>query len=133
MAELKQFHYKGKTIEELKKMDINEFANLVDSRIRRSLKRGFTDAQKKLMIKIEKTFKSERKKPIKTHCRDMIILPDFVGMRIHVYDGKSFVDLTIQEEMIGHLLGEFAPTRKRLKHGTAGVGATKSSAAVSKK
>jgi small subunit ribosomal protein S19 len=66
-------------------------------------------------------------KPIRTHARDMVILPEMVGTTIAVHNGKEFVPVEIVPEMIGHRLGEFAITNKRVVHGRPGVGATKSS------
>jgi len=124
----KEFTYKGKTLEELKKMSIDELAEILPARQRRSLKRGFTEYQKKLLKKIRKGEKN-----IKTHCRDMIILPEMVGLTIKVHNGKEFVDVKIVPEMIGHYLGEFALTRKKVEHSAPGIGATRSSAALSVK
>ena len=129
----KVFIYRGKKLEELQAMDFTEFAKLVPSRQRRSITRGFTEMQKRLLLKIEKAKKGHYKKPIKTHCRNMIVLPIMVDMNIHIHNGKSFVNILIQPEMIGHYLGEFALTRQRLTHSAPGIGATKSSAAASVK
>lgn len=124
----KIFTYRGKTAEELKKLSLNEFARLLPARQRRSINRGFSDQQKILLKKIK-----EGRKNIKTHCRDMIILPEMIGMIIRVYRGKEFVPITVQEEMIGHYLGEFALTRQRIEHSAPGIGATKSSVSLSVK
>jgi small subunit ribosomal protein S19 len=64
---------------------------------------------------------------IRTHCRDMIILPEMVGLTIHVHNGKDFVPVEITTEMIGHYLGEFAITNKKVVHGAPGLRATRSS------
>jgi len=119
----RQFTYKGKTLEELKQMSIEKFAQLVPSRERRSLLRGLTERQKKLLENL-------RKYPDKfhrTHERDMVILPEMVGRKIGVHNGKEFVPITITEQMIGHRLGEFVLTRKRVKHSAPGIGATRAS------
>lgn len=129
----KIFRYRGKQLEDLQKMDIKEFAKLVPSRQRRTLTRGFTVMQKTLMIKIEKARKGEYKKPIRTHCRNMLVLPTMVNMTLHIYNGKKFEPIIIQPEMIGHYLGEFALTRNKVAHSAPGIGATKSSAAASVK
>lgn len=128
---LRQFKFKGKTLEELKKMSIKDFAHLVNARQRRSLLRGFTPAQKTLIENIKKAIKTGNKKPIKTHCRDCIIIPEMVGATLSIHKGKEFMPVTITEEMLGHYLGELASTRKRVEHSAPGVGATKSSAAIS--
>ncbi len=122
---LKEFKYRGKTLEELKKLSLQEFAKLLPARQRRSLIRGLTEEQKKLLKALEK------KEAPKTHCRDIIVLPQMVGRRIMVHNGKDFVSVTIQPEMIGHYLGEFALTRKPVEHHAPGIGATRSSAALS--
>ncbi|MBW2966033.1 30S ribosomal protein S19 [Candidatus Woesearchaeota archaeon] len=124
----KEFRYKGKTLEELKNMSLNEFAELVPARQRRSLKRGLTDKQKILLNKLRKGGKN-----LKTHCRNMIILPEMVGQNIHVYDGKSFISVRIVDDMIGHVLGEFTYNRKKVSHSAPGIGATRSSASLSVK
>ncbi len=129
----KQLTYKGKTEQELKKMDIKEFTKLVSAKKRRSLTRGFSEQQKALLKKIRNSNKEEYKKPIKTHCRNMIIIPEMIGKEIHIHNGKTFNKIFITIEMLGHHLGEMSLTRKQVAHSAPGVGATKSSAAVSVK
>jgi len=121
----KEFLYRGKKLEELKNLSLNELSELLPARQRRKIKRGLSDNEKKLMIKVEK------KDNVKTHLRDMIVLPQMIGKTIRVHNGKEFQPVTIQEEMIGHYLGEFALTRKKTQHSAPGVGATRSSASVS--
>jgi small subunit ribosomal protein S19 len=116
-----EFTYRGRTLEELRKMSIEEFAELVPARQRRSLKRGLSEDEKKLIENIRAD------KPVRTHLRDMIILPEMVGKKVSVHNGKEFISFEIQPEMLAHYLGEYALTRKLVKHGSAGVGATKSS------
>jgi len=122
MKMVKILTFKGKTIEELQKMPLDEFSKLITSRRRRSLKRGLTVQQKKLLERLRK-----RNKAVKTHVRDMVILPEMVGKRILVYAGKDWVTVDVNIEMLGHVLGEFAMTRKPIHHSAPGVGATKSS------
>ena len=122
----KEFTYRGKIMDELKQMSVQEFMQVVPARPRRSLKRGFTPAQKKLLDKIKKG-----KNNIETHCRDMVILPSMVGLTIKVHRGNSFQPVLIENEMMGHYLGEFAQTRKKVAHSAPGVGATRSSASIS--
>jgi len=124
----KEFRYKGKTLEELKNMSLKEFAELIPARQRRSLKRGLGKQQKILLNKLR-----NGEKNLKTHCRNMIILPEMVGQNIQVYDGKSFISIRIVEEMIAHALGEFTYNRKRVSHSAPGIGATRSSASLSVK
>ena len=122
----KEFKWQGKNEEEIKSLDLATFLEMIPARRRRSLKRGFTEAQKKLIRKIE-----EDQKNIKTHCRNMVIIPAMIGKTIRVYNGKDFVPLIITVEMLGHVLGEFAHSRIMVSHSSAGVGATRSSKAVS--
>ena len=128
---MKEFRYRGYTIEELLQMPMDKFIELLPARQRRSLKRGLTEEQRKLLQKIRKAKKlmAEGKRPpkIKTHCRDMIILPEMVGVTVHVYNGKEFVPVHIRPEMIGHYLGEFSITCKKVEHGEPGLKATRSS------
>ena len=102
MARKKEFKYRGYTFEELINMSLEDLSKLLPSRQRRSLKRGLTPEQKKLLRKVRLAKKGKYKKPIRTHSRDMIILPEMVGMTIYVHNGKEFVPVQIREEMIGH-------------------------------
>ncbi|PLW80262.1 30S ribosomal protein S19 [Candidatus Woesearchaeota archaeon] len=122
----KEFIFNGKSIEELKELSDKEFAELIPSRERRTILRGYTEEQKRFIEKID-----AGKNHIKTHCRDIVILPKMVGKTIKIHTGREFIDLLVQDEMIGHRLGEYALTRKRVGHSAPGVGATKSSAHVS--
>ncbi|HLC96520.1 MAG TPA: 30S ribosomal protein S19 [Candidatus Nanoarchaeia archaeon] len=124
----KVFQYRGKTIEELQALSLQEFMELLPARQRRSLKRGFTDPQKSLLKQIRAGDAN-----IKTHCRDLIILPEMMGKKILVFRGNAFEPVTIEEEMIGHFIGEFVPTRKNVQHSAPGIGATKSSSSLSVK
>ncbi len=130
---VKEFKYRGKSISELDKFSLNEIADLLKARQRRKIKRGFNDNQKKLLVKIKDVKEGKSKKRIKTHLRDMIILPEMVGVTLSIYSGKEFVPVELKSEMIGHYLGEFVLTRKEVKHSSPGVGATRSSAHISVK
>ena len=125
-----QIFYKGKTIEELIKLDVREFAKYLPSRKKRSLLRQFNDIEK--FIQQQKK-KIEEKKKIRVHARDLIIVPQMVGWTISVHTGKEFVPVEITMEMLGHRLGEFAATRKKVELSAPGIGATRSSAALSVK
>lgn len=119
------FKYHGKTIEELDAMPLEEFIKLLPSRERRSIKRGFTHVEKKLLEKLEKKPKDAF---IKTHARDMIVIPIMVGRKFGVHNGKEWKTVDIIPEMLGHRLGEFSTTRKMpVKHSGPGIGATRSS------
>lgn len=123
----KVFKYKGKTEEELKKMGMKEFMELLPANLRRSLARGFTEDQKALLRKLKK------KDEVRTHCRDLVILPEMIGKTIQVHNGKSFNKVQIGPEKLGYKLGDFSLTRGQVKHNSPGVGATRSSANVSVK
>lgn len=109
----KDFTFRGKTLEELKTLDVREFAKLMRSRQRRSTLRNFQ--------KIEDFINSAQKKiaknkQVKTHHRDLLVVPAMIGMRIHIHRGDKFVPIDIIEEMLGHKFGEFALTRARAQH-----------------
>lgn len=125
----KEAVYRGQQIDSLKKLDVRESAKFLPSRSRRSVLRNFQVIEK-FVQRCEKTF--AQKKKIKTHMRDIIIVPRLVGMTIGIYNGKAFNDIPITTEMIGHRLGEFSMTRGRVQHGAAGIGATKGSKAAKK-
>ena len=118
-----KFEFRGKSVEELKTISLEEFIKLIPARERRSLKRGYTEDQKKLLANI----KRDPKKFHKTHSRELIITPDILGVKIGIHNGKEYVAIEMKPEMLGHRLGEFAPTRKMVKHSAPGFGATKSS------
>lgn len=124
---VKKFHYRGVPEEELVKMGVDDFSKLVPSRVRRTLKRGFNPFQKRLLARIKKAKETGNTKPIKTNCRDMPIIPEMVGVTLMVYTGKDYIPVQINAERVGHFLGEFALTRKRITHNAPGVGATRSS------
>ena len=123
MRRKKEFTYRGYKLEQLKSMSLHELIPLLPARARRSLKRGFSEEQQKFIEKLL----SGKKEVVRTHRRDIIILPSFVGKKVAVHNGKEFVEFEIKPEMIGHYLGEFALTRKQVKHSGPGVGATRSS------
>jgi|SRR3989344_3258461 len=121
--------YRGKTIDFLKTLDVRESAKYLPSRSRRTILKNF-DVVEKFIARCEaKIAKSKR---IKTHLRDIVIVPKLVGLTIGIHNGKTFQDVQILTEMIGHRLGEFSMTRGKVNHGSAGIGATKSSRALKK-
>ncbi len=122
----KIWNYRGKVLEDLQQMSLSELADILPSRQRRTIKRGLDDGKKKIMQKLAK------KDSIETHVRDMIVLPQFVGKTIKIHNGKEFVPVIIQEDMIGCFFGELSQTRRRVQHNSPGVGATKSSSAPAK-
>ncbi len=118
-----EFRYRGNTLEDLKSMSLSELIEVLPSRARRSLKRGLNEEEKAFL----KTIETAEKDVYRTHRREMVILPQFVGKTIAIHNGKEFKEVKIEPEMIGHYLGEFALTRKMVEHSGPGVGATRSS------
>jgi small subunit ribosomal protein S19 len=126
----KEFSYRGHSLASLQGMSMDEFITLLPSRQRRSLQRGLTPEQRILLEKLraaQEDAKKGKETNVKTHVRDIIILPEMVGAKVHVHNGKEFVALDIKAEMIGHYIGEFAITNKPVRHGTPGIGASRSS------
>jgi small subunit ribosomal protein S19 len=126
----KEFSYRGHSLASLTGMSMDEFINLLPSRQRRSLQRGLTPEQRILLEKLREAKEAQKQGKdvsLKTHVRDLIILPEMVGTKIGVHNGKEFVAMEIRPEMIGHYLGEFAITNKPVRHGTPGIGASRSS------
>ena len=126
----KEKTFRGMKLEELKKLDTREFAKFLKSRQRRAIMRNFNSVES-FVKRCQK--KIARGKQIKTHKRDIVIVPALVGMQIGIHNGKEYVQVQIVDEMMGHRLGEFSMTRKPVKHGAAGIGATKSSSSLSVK
>src|SRR3989338_249446 len=124
---VKQFEYRGVPLEALQGMSLEKLFLLFSSRQRRSLTRGITDGKLKLIEEIKLAKAGKLKTPIKTHLRDLIVLPYMVGVTVNTFSGKDFVPVTIIPEMIGHYLGEYVMTNKRVSHGAPGVGASRSS------
>jgi len=125
----KELFYRGKNLEELKKLDAREVAKYLPSRSKRSVLRNFQKIE--MFIKRCETTIASKKK-VRTHLREIVILPKMVGMTLGVYNGKSFNDITIVHKMIGHRLGEFSLTRSKVSHGKPGIGSTKSSSGEKK-
>jgi len=126
----KEYLYRGHTLDALQNMSMDEFIRLLPSRQRRSLQRGLTGEQRNLLENIRRAKKDQgegRQTVIKTHARDAIVLPEMVGLTLLVHNGKEFAPVEITPEMIGHYLGEFAITNKAVKHGSPGIGASRSS------
>jgi len=126
----KEFRYRGFTLEDLQAMSMDEFIRLLPSRQRRSLLRGLSQEQRILLESVRKAkeaTKQGQKTVVKTHARDMIILPEMVGVTLLIHNGKEFTAVEVAPGMIGHFLGEFAITNKPVKHGAPGIGASRSS------
>ena len=119
----KDFKYRGKSVEELKAMSMDEFIQLLPSRKRRSLRRGLSNEQRIILEKLRRDTGGQ----IRTHSRDMVILPEMIGKSIHVFNGKEFIEVRMNEKMVGHYLGEYAITMTPVRHGRPGIGASRSS------
>lgn len=122
--------YRGKSLEQLQSMSMDDFIDLLPSRQRRSLNRGLTGQQRILLEKVRKAKRIKREggdAVIKTHIRDMVVMPEMVGLTFLIHNGKKFVRVEVTPEMIGHYLGEFAITNTPVKHGIPGIGASRSS------
>jgi small subunit ribosomal protein S19 len=123
-----EFTYRGHTLDELQALSLEEVAELLPARQRRSIERGLSTEKQKLLEKAREAGEEETANdPIRTHLRDMPVLPEFVDITFAVYTGQSFERVRVEPEMIGHYLGEFQLTRTDVEHGQAGIGATRSS------
>jgi small subunit ribosomal protein S19 len=120
----KEFTLRGLTLPKLQELPLPELAKILPARARRSLTRGFNADQQIFLDKIRVQPKDQ---VLKTHFRDVLILPDHVGHRVAIHNGKEFKEIEVRPEMIGHYYGEFALTRRFEKHSGPGVGATRSS------
>ncbi|XP_037400996.1 40S ribosomal protein S15 isoform X1 [Pygocentrus nattereri] len=127
----RKFTYRGVDLDQLLDMSYEQLMQLYCARQRRRLNRGLRRKQQSLLKRLRKAKKEappmEKPEVVKTHLRDMVILPEMVGSMVGVYNGKTFNQVEIKPEMIGHYLGEFSITYKPVKHGRPGIGATHSS------
>lgn len=128
---VREFKYRGYTVEQMKNMSIESLLPLMNARQRRSLDKRvanyMNDGKRKLREDMKLVRQGKISGPIKTHVRDMIVLPDMIDLTITVHNGKDFTPVLIKPEMIGHYLGEYSITNKRVQHGAPGVGASRSS------
>ncbi|KAL0241055.1 hypothetical protein GEMRC1_006290 [Eukaryota sp. GEM-RC1] len=134
----RRYTFRGVDIDKLIDMPTTDFIELLDSRGRRKMLRGIGRKEKTLiekLVKAKKACTEPGQKPdvVKTHLRNMIILPSMVGSVVGVYNGKVFNAVEVRPDMIGHYLGEFSISYKPVRHGKPGVGATNSSKFVSLK
>ena len=121
----KDFVFHGLTEEQLMAVSMDEFIRMLPSRMRRSLRRGLPEVHRILIEKIRGWTPGD--KPVKTHARDLIILPEMMGKTVHVFDGREFVEVKIDLKKVGHYLGEYAITNRPVRHGRPGIGASRSS------
>lgn len=121
----REFRYKGLNEQELRSISMDEFIRLLPARKRRSLRRGLSERQRILIEKMRS--KNPKDGRLKTHARDLIILPEMIGKSVHVYNGKEFVEVKLDIKKVGHYLGEFSITNQPVRHGRPGIGASRSS------
>jgi len=120
--------YKGLDVEALKKVTMEEFMEMTNSRDRRTLKRlNQNPTLKKFIEKIREYQKTGSKKVIKTHIREAVILPEWLGLKIGVYNGKEYRQIEITYDKLGRRLGDFSHSVGRVLHSGPGVGATRGS------
>jgi len=128
---VREFRFRGLNVDQLKNLSIEALLPFLNARQRRSLDKRvgkyMNDEKRKLRERIKNVRENNSNETIRTHVRDMIILPDMVGITINIHNGKDFSPITIKPEMIGHYLGEYSITNKRVQHGAPGVGASRSS------
>ena len=110
----KEITFKGKTAEELKKLDVREFAKLLRSRQRRTVLRNFQEHEN--FVKRALTQVGKGKKTIKTHRRDLVVVPGLIGLKLQIYNGREFIPFEVTVQSLGHKFGEFSPSRARARH-----------------
>jgi len=127
----RKFQFRGVDLEQLLDMNNEQLMAIFHCRVRRKFTRGIKRKPMAFMKRLRKAKKEappmEKPACIKTHLRDMVIVPEMIGSIVGVYNGKTFNQIEIKPEMIGHYLGEFSITYKPVKHGRPGIGATHSS------
>jgi len=107
---VKEFTYRGLSQKELEELPLDKLFQLFPARARRSLTRGINDNKRKLIKEIKAVKAGELKTTIKTHLRDLLILPYMTGVTVNVFSGKEFLPVVITTQMVGHYLGEFVIT-----------------------
>jgi small subunit ribosomal protein S19 len=123
-----EFTYRGHTLDELQDMSLEDVAELLPARQRRTIERGLSVEKQKLLEDAREADPEETaSNPLRTHLRDMPVLPEMVGLTFAVHKGDGFERVEVEPEMLGHYLGEFQLTRTSVEHGQAGIGATRSS------
>ncbi|GJN24743.1 hypothetical protein PR202_gb12502 [Eleusine coracana subsp. coracana] len=127
----RKYSYRGVDLDALLDMSTDDLVQLFPARARRRFQRGLKRKPMALIKKLRKAKKDapagEKPEPVRTHLRNMIIVPEMIGSIVGVYNGKAFNSVEIKPEMIGHYLAEFSLSYKPVKHGRPGIGATHSS------
>ncbi|XP_044320290.1 40S ribosomal protein S15-like [Triticum aestivum] len=127
----RKFSYRGFDLDAVLDMSADNLIQVLPARAHRRFYRGFKRNSLMLNRRLRKARMGapagEKPGAVKTHLRNMIIMPEMVGSQIAVYNGKTFNQIEIKPEMIGHHLAEFSISYKPVKHGRPGIGATHSS------
>ncbi|KAK9835040.1 hypothetical protein WJX81_006319 [Elliptochloris bilobata] len=127
----RKFTYRGVDLDQLLDMSTDDLVDLFPARARRKFQRGLKRKPLALIKKLRKAKREavsgEKPDPVRTHLRNMIIVPEMIGSIIGVYNGKTFNQVEIKPDMVGHYLAEFSISYKPVKHGKPGIGATHSS------
>lgn len=110
----KESTFKGRTLAELQTLDVREFAALLRSRQRRTVLRNFQEHEN--FVKRAQAQFAKGKRAVRTHFRDLVIVPALVGMKLQIYNGNTFAPVDVTFEMLGHKFGEFSLTRARARH-----------------
>mmetsp|Transcript_1479 Transcript_1479/g.2126 ORF Transcript_1479/g.2126 Transcript_1479/m.2126 type:complete len:148 (-) Transcript_1479:149-592(-) len=127
----RKFTFRGVDLDQLLDLPPEKLVELFHARARRRFQRGLKRKPLALIKKLRKAKREapagEKPEPVRTHLRNMIIVPEMIGSVIGVYNGKTFNQVEIKPEMVSHYLGEFSISYKPVKHGRPGIGATHSS------
>jgi small subunit ribosomal protein S15e len=124
----RKYSYRGIDLDKLLDLSNQDLMDLFRARQRRKFSRGIKRKPITLLKKLRKskreTAYGEKPEAVKTHLRNMVIVPEMIGSVVGVYNGKQYINVEIKPDMIGHYLAEFSITYKPIKHGRAGMGAT---------
>merc|ERR1719473_823651 len=127
----RKFSFRGIDLEQLLDLTNEQLMDLVHARARRRFSRGLKRKPMALIKKLRKSKKDcgpyDKPDVVKTHLRNMIIVPEMIGSVVGVHNGKVFTSVEVKADMVGHYLGEFSITYKPVRHGRPGIGATSSS------
>ena len=127
----RKYSYRGVDLDQLLELSTDQFVELVHCRARRKFVRGIRGKPLFLLKRLRKSKQglgeNEKPKTVKTHLRNMVIVPEMIGSVVGVYNGKTFNQVEVRPEMTGHYLGEFSITYKPVRHGRPGIGSTNSS------
>ncbi|XP_059157007.1 uncharacterized protein LOC131941645 [Physella acuta] len=127
----RKFTYRGVDLDQLLDMSLEQLSDVFNCRQHRRLNRGLKSKPLALIKRLRKA-KTEaghlkEREVVKTHLRDMIIVPEVIGSIFGVYNGETFIQVEIKPAMVGHYLGEFSITYNHVKHNIPGIFATHSS------